>query len=242
MIDLHCHLLPGVDDGPRTLEESRRMLAMAAADGVRVAVATPHQRGDLWSNLDRGPLEAGLDALRAVAPDGLELRLGAEVQVDSDLLAEVERLPASGLLTLAGSRFLLLDWEAVPVGPDPRDVVNELAVAGFRPVVAHPERLPWMAEDGRLLAELVDLGGHLQLTAGSLLGAFGRHPRACAERLLDAGLAHFVASDAHDPAARPPLLKATFDHLGQRWGEAAARRLLVDNPRAVLEDRPLEAS
>ena len=239
MVDLHAHLLPGVDDGADALEDAVRMCEVAAADGVTAAVATPHQRHEWWPNADRNDLETRFKSLLGAVGSTLALSLGAEIRVDSELLAEIDLLPDGSLLPLAGSRYLLLELPPVPVGPDLRAVVHELAVTGWRPVLAHPERIPWLAEQPGSLVELVERGALLQLTAMSVTGAFGRRARECCTFLLDNDLAHFVASDAHDASKRPPVLSDAFRLIAARWGEERARLLTEDNPRAVLEDRPI---
>jgi protein-tyrosine phosphatase len=112
-------------------------------------------------------------------------------------------------------------------------------VASWRPVLAHPERIPWLAEEPRLLADLVERGALLQLTAMSVTGELGRGSQVCSSQLLEEDLAHFVASDAHDARVRPPRLSKAYELIAERWGEERARRLFVDNPKAVLENRPL---
>jgi protein-tyrosine phosphatase len=117
--------------------------------------------------------------------------------------------------------------------------VHELVVAGWRPVVAHPEFIPWLASDLSVVARLVALGAATQVTAMSLTGDFGRRPQADALALVEAGLVHFVASDSHDLRRRPPGLRRARQTVAGRFGQAAAERLFVENPRAVVEDRPL---
>ncbi|MGD1149232.1 MAG: CpsB/CapC family capsule biosynthesis tyrosine phosphatase [Thermoanaerobaculaceae bacterium] len=240
MVDLHAHLLPSVDDGADALEDAVRMCRLAAADGVTAAVATPHQRHEWWPNADRNDLRTRFESLLAAVGPAPALSLGAEIRVDSDLLAEIDLLPDGSLLPLAGSRYLLLELPPIRVGPDPRAVVHELAVAGWRPVLAHPERIPWLAEETSSLVELAERGALLQLTAMSVTGAFGRRAKECCAFLLDNDLAHFVASDAHDTSKRPPVLSEAFRVIAEGWGKARARRLTDDNPRAVLEDRAIQ--
>jgi len=242
MIDIHCHLLPALDDGAADLAETREMLRLAAADGVTDMVLTPHLRHYRWPDLDRARIQARFDQLSADVAAPPRLALGAEVRVDSEVFAELDACGRGALLTLAGSRYLLVEFEAFPVGPEPEDVVVELGVAGFTPVLAHPERLPWLAEEPERLASLADLGALFQVTAMSVTGEFGRRAQACCRWLLDNDLLHFVASDAHDPERRPPLLAAARDFVASGWGAATARRLLEDNPRAVLEDRDIAAA
>ncbi len=240
MIDVHCHILPGVDDGPRTLEEAVAMCRMAAADGCEAMIATPHQRRGEWWNADREGLSALAGELQGAVGAGFRVLLGGEVHVDSGLLAEVEKLPeGGGILPLAGSRYLLIEFGAFGTAEAASHLVHELVVAGWRPIVAHPEFIPWLAEDPGLVARLVSLGALTQVTAMSLTGDFGRRPQADSFALLNAGLVHFVASDSHGTRRRPPGLKRAYSIVAGRWGEPLARRLVAENPRAVVENRSL---
>ena len=253
MIDLHSHILPGVDDGARSMAEAVELCRAAADDGCTAIVATPHQRRAEWWNGDRGWLVALASSLRRELHEreiAIEVRLGAEVHVDTQLLAEVEQLPAGSILPLAGTHYLLLELAGhPPAGPGVPPgagaaihLIHELVVAGWHPVLAHPEHIRWLAEDMPLVERLVSLGAALQVTAMSLTGGFGRRPQQCVQALLDAGLVHFVASDCHDLQRRPPGLRRAYDLIAARWGEPLARRVLVDNPRAVLDDRRLPGS
>jgi protein-tyrosine phosphatase len=239
MIDLHCHILPGVDDGAQTLEEALALCRLAAADGCTAMVATPHQRRGPWWNDDRERLRGLADRLQEEMGEGLAVRLGGEVHADPELLAEVERLPDGGILPLAGSRYLLIELDTYTRPSEAIHLIHEIAVAGWRPILAHPEFIPWLAADPELLRQLVGLGATAQVTAMSLTGDFGRRPQQDAWRMLDAGLVHFVASDSHDARRRPPGLRRAHQMIAVRTGEETARRLTTDNPRAVLEDRPL---
>src|SRR6185369_7660849 len=211
MIDLHCHILPGVDDGARTLDEAVAMCRMAAADGCKAMIATPHQRRIEWWNDNREMLEGLARDLQAAVSSGTEtafrVALGGEIHVGPGLLEEIERLSSA-----AGGGLLPL--------------------SGWRPVIAHPELIPWLAKGTALLDHLVSLGATAQVTAMSLTGDFGRRPQVDALAFLDAGLVHFVASDCHSPRRRPPGLSRAYQAIAARRGEAIARRLTTDNPRA----------
>ncbi len=240
MIDLHSHILPGVDDGAVNMREAVAMCSLAAADGCRALVATPHQRHAVWENTDAAALASLHAEVSREVGAGLVLLLGGEIHIDSELLADLERLPESGMLPLAGSRYLLLEFDREDAAPGPLDLVHELVVAGWRPILAHPEFIPWLVEDRVLLDELVARGAHLQVTAMSVTGDFGKGPHLYCQRLLEEGLVDFVASDAHSSAWRPPGLKRAYDFIAGRFGEPLARRLTCDNPAAVLADQPLE--
>ncbi|HEX2163588.1 MAG TPA: CpsB/CapC family capsule biosynthesis tyrosine phosphatase [Thermoanaerobaculia bacterium] len=242
MIDLHTHVLPGIDDGAPDLPTAVAMCRMAAADGCQALVATPHQRTPRWENLDRRALEALRGRLADELGGAIEIHLGGEVRVDSELLAELAAAGADhGPLSLAGSRYLLVELDRHRLLVDPREVLHELLVAGWRPIFAHPEMIAPLAADPDLLAELGAGGALFQLTAAAVTGELGRTPRQVCQRLLDAGLAHFVASDTHGTDLRPPGLSRARRVIAARWGEETAARLTRDNPRAVLEDRPLPA-
>ena len=243
MIDLHCHLIPGVDDGPEELAESVALCRLAAADGCEVLVATPHQRHPYWWNGDRELLEARLDSVRERLGPKPRLLAGAEIHVDSmEVLEEIFALPSGELFSLAGSRYLLLelsrqeDW-----GPDPSEIFHELIVTGWKPILAHPEMYPWLAGRSDLIAHWVEMGALTQVTAMSVTGSFGQRPHQMAHMLLEQGLVHFVASDAHGIDRRPPGLSAAYRTLAEKWGEEMATALTVTNPSAVIHDAPLPA-
>ncbi len=242
LIDMHCHVLPGVDDGAADFEEALAMCRRAAAEGCRTLVVTPHLRHAQWSNDDRGDLERRFGELRHRLAGALEIHLGGEIAVSSTSLDEILDLPGGKLLTLAGSRYVLLELDWLGLGPDVLELVHELQVRGLEPVIAHPERLPWLAANLTLLEELVRRGAYLQLTAMSLTGDLGAGVRDLCEDLVEAGLVHFVASDAHDMEFRPPGLRRAFEHVVRRHGPEPARRLFVTHPQAVVEDVPLAST
>jgi protein-tyrosine phosphatase len=246
MIDLHCHVLPGIDDGAHTLEEAAEMCRLAAAGGCEALVATPHQRKGEWWNCDRAALAGLRRRLQEAVGPRPRILAGGEIRVDARLLAEMLELdrhqePTQGPLPLAGSRYLLLEFGPEGGPEQAEELVHELSVAGWRPVVAHPEFIHWLASAPATVARLVSLGALAQVTAMSLTGDFGRRAQADASRLVDQGLAHFVASDAHDLRRRPPGLRRAWDAITARWGEAVAQELLADNPRAVVAGQPLPA-
>ena len=242
MIDIHLHVLPGIDDGADDLATAAAMCRMAAEDGCQALVLTPHQRTETWENTDRPRLDALLRAVAAETGGTPRLYAGAEIRIDTDVLADLDALPASGLVPLADSRYLLLEFNRWGVPPDPVELTHELRVGGWVPVYAHPEHIPFLADDLGLMAQLAGLGALFQVTADSLAGGYGRLTRERTWRMIDAGLVHFVASDAHGTLHRPPGLSHARGIIAQRWGEAAAFALTEGNPRAVIEDRPLEAA
>ena len=239
MIDIHCHVLPGIDDGAEHFDEAVEMCRLAAADGCEVLFATPHQRHPYWPNLDADHLAALRAELTARAGVDLRIESGGEIRIDDGLLGAVDELPSSGILPLGDSRYLLLECHRGGMGPAPESVIHELAVAGWRPILAHPEHYPWLMDDLGRVRELVASGALLQITGQSLVGGFGRRARQACHALLDSGLAHFVASDAHGTGPRPPGLRAAYEQVTVRWGRETAQQLMVENPRAILANEPI---
>ena len=235
MIDLHSHVLPGLDDGPSTLAESLELLRAAAGDGVERIAATPHVRDD-WptapETMERGVAEVNDAARREGIP--VEVLPGGELD-----LSYLQSLPDDVLhrFGLGGNtRLLLLEFPYVGWPMALRDVVFRLGLRGFRCVVAHPERNAEVQSAPERLRELVAAGALVQLTAASLDGRGGRQARGCALRLLRDGLGHLVASDAHLPSIRAVGMSDAAAAVGD---EALARWLTEDVPGALLAAGPL---
>ncbi len=240
MIDLHCHILPAVDDGAVDLDAALAICRLAADDGCTAMVATPHLRHELWHNDDRGHLEGLWRRLRDLASGIIDVYLGGEIAVNSGSCSEMHRLPGGDLLPLAGSRYLLLEFHTRGIGPDPEELIHELIVEGWCPVIAHPERIPWLASDPGYMTALLELGALAQVTAMSVINPAAHYSFDACSRMLDAGMVHFVASDAHDIRNRPPGLSQAYQHVARTLGEPVARELFITNPRAVLENRSLD--
>lgn len=241
MIDLHIHLLPGVDDGPSDMDEAVKMCRRAAEDGCTTLVATPHQRHDAWANTDVGALERLRARLQHALGGDPRVLLGGEVRVGEGILEALDRGREGGILPLAGSRYVLLELSRVVPDPDPVGLIHELVVGGWRPILAHLEEIGWLADQLRLVESLVGMGAAVQTTGASILGHYGRPVQHRARRLLDAGLVHVVASDAHDTVYRPPGLSEARAAIARHYGEDVAELLTEVNPRAVLADRAVSA-
>ncbi len=239
MIDLHAHLLPGIDDGPETLDQAAQMCRLAAADGCTTIAATPHQRTERWENLDSRHLANLLADLQEEVGDAVQIVPGAEIRIDSAFLEDLHRHPESGILPLGDSRYLLLELDRSGLGPDPAGILHEVRVLGWRPIVAHPELYRWLDDDG--IESLLEVGALLQITAMSVTGDLGRTARKRSRRLLDQGIVSLVASDCHGIDWRPPGLSKARAEIASIWGEEAAILLTEENPRSVLENRALES-
>ena len=233
-VDVHTHVLPGVDDGVRTLDEAVATAAEAAAAGVEAMVATPHVRDDYPTTADA--IEAGVAALRRELADRdveLELHPGAELALERIAAIEPGELRR---YSLAGGPYVLVEfpYRGWPAGAEA--LASTLLRNGFTPLLAHPERNDAIAERPERVRPLVQAGCFVQVTSGSVTGGLGRTARRAAEALLDLGLVHVVATDLHGPSLDRAGLAAAFEALG---GNELARTLVSTAPRAVVEGAPL---
>lgn len=237
MIDLHCHLLPGIDDGPRDEATSVGMARIAVAEGTRVLACTPHVYPGVFDNESRG-IAAAVERLQArldAEGIGLVLTTGADAHLTPELLG---RLREKSVPTLAGSRYFLLEPPHHVAPPRFERAVFDFLVAGYVPVITHPERLSWIERHYASFANVARAGAWLQVTAGSLTGRFGKGAQRSACRLMDDGLVHVIATDAHGDRHRAPLLTEGWRAAEKRVGTDEAYRLVVERPQAVLDDRP----
>jgi protein-tyrosine phosphatase len=235
MIDLHCHLLPGIDDGAKDLDTSLAMARIASSEGVTTIACTPHILPGVYNN--RGPaIRQAVARLRErVSEAGIPIRLvtGADVHIAPDLALE---LGDGRALTLNDSRYLLLEPPHRRLPPRLEDLIFGLQAGGYVPILTHPERLFWIEDHYDLIKRLVRNSVLMQITAGSLTGRFGRRPRYWAERMLDEGLCHLLATDAHNTERRAPGMAEARERVAQRLGRGEATHLVLTRPRGILND------
>ncbi len=235
MYDVHSHILPGIDDGARTAEMALDMARMAAGDGITHMACTPHIYPGLFENTAEGIAQAlgKLQQLLQEQEIGLELTMGADIQVVPEMLSSLR----SGVFpTINGSRYFLFEPpHHIPLVHFSRFVADALS-AGFVPIITHPERLSWVETHYQEFQTVARAGAWLQITSGSLTGRFGPGPEYWGKRMLDEGLVHLLASDAHNVRGRPPLLSEGEAVAAQYLGAREARRLVHDRPESVWRD------
>jgi protein-tyrosine phosphatase len=239
VIDLHSHILPGLDDGPRTMAGSLDLARAAVDTGTTTILATPHIND--YARIDPPLIAATLEELRAALAEAdipLEVLPGGEIAIWRLVDLDDETLRG---LALGGGPYLLVESPFSPAVGDFEPMVLDLHARGFRVLLAHPERCPAFQREPARLEHLVEAGVLLQITAGSMAGAFGSTVRRFTTAMLREGVAHVVASDAHDHVQRPPGLKIGFPAVERDLPGIVhhARWLTEVVPRAVLDGAPL---
>ncbi len=240
-VDIHCHILPGIDDGASCLADSLEMAAMARADGISTIIATPHANHEYPPRpaeelLQRvASLQEEIDRVRVP----LRILPGADVQITETLPASVRE---RRILTLADTgRYILVELPHdiyIPI----EGLMGELKTLGIRLILSHPERNQGIQGNLGLVGSLIERGCLMQVTAGSILGEFGREPKAVALHMLKHRLVHFVATDAHSPRNRKPLLHEAYKSVAALTEQAYAEQIFKQFPTAVAQGKPIVVS
>lgn len=234
-IDIHTHILPGVDDGSKDVLEAIRLARLAWEDGTRVLFLTPHYRGGYKENSPawlRESFSLYKQMLQQSLPE-MELVLGSEAHYESQLPQLLEN---GRVLPMGDTRYVLLEFTNNALRSTILEGVSEVSRSGFTPVIAHAERYAAFRKDAALADTVLDMGALIQLNAQSVLGCHGWAVRQYCHRLLREEKAHFIASDAHDVRHRPPLLKKCFQHVCRKYTREYACRLFRENAQAILMD------
>ncbi len=239
MIDIHHHLLPGIDDGSKDLANSVAMVQMAADDGVTHIVATPHANHTFAYDRARNHalLQQVRDALPAATAEKITLGLGCDFHLNFENVEDAQK--HFDRYTINETEYLLVELPDFNIPTRIDEVFYNLRVAGLTPILTHPERNATLQRTPERLSDWVGSGLLLQITAGSLTGGFGGKARDLAWKLIRSGSVHFIATDAHDTVRRPPRMSQARLQIEKRFGKAMADRLCIDNPLAVFEGRPL---
>lgn len=235
MIDLHCHILPGIDDGAPDLGTALDMARMAVADGITVTACTPHIMPGVYDNVPSS-IRYRVDLLRQALQEAgipLDLITGSDAHMRPDFAAAIR---ADRILTLNNSRYVLFEppHNLAPLRLE--ECLFDIQLAGYVPVLTHPERLLWIERQYAMIAHLAQAGVWMQITAGSLTGAMGKRPQYWAERMLSEGLVHILASDAHNCTTRPPMLSQARAAATQLVGPEEATHLLFTRPLGIVNN------
>lgn len=235
MIDIHCHILAGIDDGAQNFRDSVEMASMAANDGIETIVCTPHVKYPEYQNSgdDIAKRVENLQAALDSESISLKLHVGADVHIDLDLTSKL----ASGRSPCINeTKYFLLEPNHTILTPNLDRYCSRLLDDGFVPILTHPERLAWVRSNFELVKHLRKMGVLMQITANSLDGAFGRRSKDLALRMLNEQIVDVVATDAHNTTSRPPILSKARTFLEREYGERLATKLVYGNPLTILSN------
>ncbi len=235
MIDIHYHLLYGVDDGPRDLNDSLALAEASILEGVTHIVATPHS--NYRYGFDPAINREKLSELNQQLGGRVTLGKGCDFHLSHDNITDAIEHPSK--YTINGSRYLLVEFPDFGILPSLSEVLYEFTLRGIVPIVTHPERNPVLIEKPEMMKPWLRHGCLVQITAASLLGKFGSRAQSACERLLEKNWVHVVASDAHNVKGRPPMMNPAHKALDKAYGRETADRLCILNPRAIFDGQPL---
>jgi protein-tyrosine phosphatase len=235
MVDIHCHILPAVDDGSDSWETSVEMCRMAASDGIRHSVATPHANDQF--TYDRPRHSASLERLQQSVGATPVLSLGCDFHFSYDNVQAAIVKP--GDYSIGSSGYLLIEFSDFALPPFLREALARLEGAGLTSIVTHPERNMLLQREPEQVLKLAQMGCVIQVTASSLTGRFGEKAQRVARWLLEHDAVHVLASDAHDLRHRPPILSAGREAAAALCGADVARALVEDNPQAIVSNQAL---
>lgn len=240
MIDIHCHMLPGIDDGARDLKVALQMARLAVDDGITLTVCTPHIYPGVFENTHEGIREATAAFQRELDTAGIPLKLayGADIQIVPEL---VEGLRDGRLPTINGSRYFLFEPPHHIVPPGMLDLIHSCLAASYVPIITHPERLTYVDSFYDQFVEAHRMGAWIQLTGGSLLGVWGPRVKKMTERFLKDGITHIIASDGHNLKNRTPTLLEAKSAASRFLAAEEVERLFHERPQQVVTDQPVDA-
>lgn len=241
MIDLHSHIIFGVDDGPKTLEESEQLLIEAYHQGVRTIVATSHRRIGMFETLEEKiqlNFRRVQEIAQEIAPD-LTILYGAEVYYSNEML---EKLKIGEIPCINKTSYVLIEFGRSTSFWEIRNALKNLLMLGLIPIVAHIERYQALKNNEKYLKEIISMGCYTQVNSSNILKPkfFNDKNRVLKKRVkyfLERDLVHFIASDMHNLSKRPPYMKDAYEIISKKYGEKKARELFVDNPSRIIQNQ-----
>lgn len=234
MIDIHSHILPGMDDGATTEEDSIAMAKAAVNEGISTIIATPHHRNRMFDNYKQD-IETSVSILNELLKEEnipLTVVPGQEVRIYGEILEDFEK---GDIQTLHHSKYVLIEFPTGEVPQYAEKLLYDMQIAGLLPIIAHPERNQELLENPDRMYELIRVGALAQVTAASLLGKFGKEIEQFSYQLIEANLIHFIASDAHNTSSRGFYMKEAYDRIKDVYG-VETYYMFLENSQLLLDD------
>lgn len=235
LTDIHCHIIPGVDDGARSMKDAQEMVRIAYEDGTRRIIGTPHY-GNRRAKASRGTILLKYMELKAWVQENypdMEVYLGQELFYRHGIEQHVRDTKA---MTIAGSRYVLVEFDPEESYGRIRQGLEAVQMEGYWPILAHVERYRHLMDKSEHVQELIHMGVFIQVNARSVTGENGWKSKSCAKRLLKKEWVHFIASDGHDTKYRQPSIQKAMMRIARRYGSAYARRVAITNPSKIIEN------
>lgn len=232
--DIHCHFVPGVDDGAQSTEAALALIEAEYKDGVRTIFMTPHQRPRLFE----APLEKVVQRYEQVKAEAirkfpdLEIYLGCECFMHMEVLEKIEKYPE---LRMGGGRYILAEFSTTHSAGFILERTDELITAGYEVIIAHAERYYPIREDIEFLKKLRRMGAHIQINADSIIGTYGFKMKRFCKKLLKEDLVDFVGSDAHNMKNRPPKIGKCADYIAKKFGTETRDKIFTNNPAEIVK-------
>lgn len=235
-IDIHSHILPSVDDGSVSMQQTKNMLDIAYQDGIRVILATPHY-GVGCRNSDQEELQIKLELVRKEAAEinsNFRIELGNELFFSDDI---IEHLRKKKALTLAGTRYVLVEFPSSDSYLNIRTGLHRLLINGYLPVLAHVERYDCLYQDFEGIDNMIRLGAYMQMNISSIIGSVTNKNTAFCKKLMQYGLIHLVGTDSHSDHIRTPRMKEGISYIRRKYGEDTINQLLFENTKKLLDNK-----
>lgn len=228
--DIHCHIIPFVDDGANDMDEAIKMLKMEYAEGVRTIIATPHFRKKMFETPREEIIKQFLRLREAAKEIGIQMHLGCELHSNMDIASLLREKKVS---SMAGSRYVLLEFSGSAESKYIRERTYSLISSGYRPILAHVERIEKLRKDLGLIEDLIDMGARIQVNAESITGDFSTR-RFC-KKLMKNDFLHFVGTDCHGSSYRVPKMKDAYNYVVKKFGEDYANEIFIENPQRIIK-------
>lgn len=239
MIDIHCHIVPSIDDGAKDLEDALEMARIAYSEGVRKIVNTSHYHPSFEYKKGEKLLESvnAFNTVLKLNNIDIEVFIGNEIYYSEDIIEIIEQ---KEFYTLNNSKYLLIEFPPIRFPKNLVDIIYEIKIRGYVPILAHVERYKEIQENINIIYECINEGALIQVNSSSIIGKNGKEAKKVSETLLDNNMVHFIATDAHSSQKRRPIIKQTYDYVFDKYGENKAKTLFVENPNKVIKDEEID--